>query len=138
MLRRNLLFVASLVPLFLATSGARADICFEYGTGGGVSVAKGVSLPAVNACRPVTLSNRTGVRVLLPARSATRSRGMAFRSSFCNTHTQHAPAQGVTSSRRPAASVFLIKATSPGNQIPIKSAVVMEYTPTHRQATPAR
>lgn len=60
MLRRNLLFVASLVPLFLATSGARADICFEYGTGGGVSVAKGVSLPAVNACRPVTLVEQDG------------------------------------------------------------------------------
>jgi hypothetical protein len=51
-------------PIFIFTAlglisagmpGARADICFQYGTGGGVAVAKGAKLPAPNTCIPAML-----------------------------------------------------------------------------------
>lgn len=54
MLRKELLLVASLGPIF-AISAARADICFQYKSGGGILVAKGAALPAENACLPVAL-----------------------------------------------------------------------------------
>ncbi len=54
MFRKGLLLIASLGPIF-TNVGVRADICFQYGTGGGVVVAKGAKLPAPNACTPVTL-----------------------------------------------------------------------------------
>jgi hypothetical protein len=57
MLRKALPLIAFLVPIF-ANLGARADICFQYGSGGGVTVAKGVTLPAENACLPVSLVDR--------------------------------------------------------------------------------
>jgi hypothetical protein len=43
LVRKSLLLIVSLVPLFVNTPGAWADICFQYGTGGGVSVAKGLA-----------------------------------------------------------------------------------------------
>ncbi len=61
MLRKSQLCIAFLLPLFVITAlAARADVCFEYGSGGGVSVAKGATLPAVNSCTPVTLVEEDG------------------------------------------------------------------------------
>jgi hypothetical protein len=40
MLRKGLLLIASLGPIF-AISAARTDICFQYKSGGGILVAKG-------------------------------------------------------------------------------------------------
>jgi hypothetical protein len=55
MLRKGLLIIACLGPVF-ASPSARADICFQYGTGGGVSAAIGTKLPALpNQCIRVTL-----------------------------------------------------------------------------------
>ena len=54
MLPKGLLIIAALGPIF-ASPSARADICFQYGTGGGIIVAKGASLPAPNTCLPVAL-----------------------------------------------------------------------------------
>jgi len=64
LLRKTLLLIASLVPAIAITPGARADICFEYGSGGGTSVAKGAKVPPVNTCirvTPVDLGARLGV-----------------------------------------------------------------------------
>ncbi len=64
MLRKTLLLIASLAPAIAIMPGARADICFEYGTGGGTSVAKGAKVPPVNTCirvTPVDLGARLGV-----------------------------------------------------------------------------
>jgi hypothetical protein len=54
MLRKGLLLIASLAPIF-ASPAARADICFQYDSGGGILVAKGAALPAEDACLPVAL-----------------------------------------------------------------------------------
>jgi hypothetical protein len=54
MLPKGLLIIAALGPIF-ASPSTRADICFQYGTGGGIIVAKGASLPAPNTCLPVAL-----------------------------------------------------------------------------------
>lgn len=52
------------IPFFIVTAlgllsasmpSARADICFHYGSGGGIAVAKGAKLPAPNTCIPATL-----------------------------------------------------------------------------------
>ncbi len=77
MLRKSLLLIASIVPLFLVTPAARADICFEYGSGGGISVAKGASLPAANACTRVTLVDQ-GQRVGLATGSICNAEGTGY------------------------------------------------------------
>ena len=55
MLRKGVLLTAFLLPVFASASGARADICFQYGTGGGVVIAIGAKVPPVNTCIPVSL-----------------------------------------------------------------------------------
>jgi hypothetical protein len=54
MLPKGLLIIAAMGLVF-ASPSARADICFQYGTGGGIIVAKGASVPAPNTCIPVAL-----------------------------------------------------------------------------------
>jgi hypothetical protein len=55
LIRKTLLFVASVGPVFASTSGTRADICFEYGSGG-FSIAIGAKVPAApNACITASL-----------------------------------------------------------------------------------
>src|SRR5437763_13400515 len=54
MLRKGMLFVAALGLVATAPS-VRADICFQYGTGGGAAVARGATIPARNACVPLAL-----------------------------------------------------------------------------------
>src|SRR5215204_2546669 len=55
MLRKSLLLSAILISVLTTVPGARADICFQYGSGGGLSVAIGAKVPAANTCTPVTL-----------------------------------------------------------------------------------
>jgi hypothetical protein len=76
MLRKTLLLIASVLPLFANT--AWADICFEYGSGGGISVAKGASLPAVNACTRVTLVDQGGRAGLATGSICTAEQGSGY------------------------------------------------------------
>jgi hypothetical protein len=76
MLRKTLLLIASMLPLFANT--AWADICFEYGSGGGISVAKGASLPAVNACTRVTLVDQGGRAGLATGSICTAEQGSGY------------------------------------------------------------
>jgi hypothetical protein len=61
MFRKSPLLLIVSLGSVLACSGAQADICFLYGSGGGMSVAKGAKLPPVNACMPVALVEQDGV-----------------------------------------------------------------------------
>jgi hypothetical protein len=48
----------TILALGLVVAGApsaRADICFQYTTGGAPVVAKGAKLPAPNSCEPLAL-----------------------------------------------------------------------------------
>ena len=78
MLRKSLLLIASMVPLFQANT-AWADICFEYGSGGGISVAKGASLPGINACTRVTLVDQGNRAGLATGSICNAERGSGFR-----------------------------------------------------------
>jgi hypothetical protein len=55
MLRKRMLFIASLLPVFANTPAAQADICFQYGSGGAVAIAIGAKVPPVNTCIPVSI-----------------------------------------------------------------------------------
>lgn len=55
MLRKGVLLTAFLLPIVDSTPSALADICFQYGTGGGISIAIGAKVPPVNTCTPVSL-----------------------------------------------------------------------------------
>jgi hypothetical protein len=50
MLRKGLPLIAAVGLVVAGPPGARADLCFCYGTGGGILVAKGATLPADNTC----------------------------------------------------------------------------------------
>jgi hypothetical protein len=55
MLRKVVLLTAFLLPVFASAPVAQADICFQYGTGGGIAIAIGAKVPPVNTCTPVSL-----------------------------------------------------------------------------------
>jgi len=55
MLRKGVLLTTFFLPVLASVPGARADICFQYGTGGGVVIAIGAKVPPVNTCTPVSL-----------------------------------------------------------------------------------
>lgn len=55
MLRKGLPLIAAVGLLVASPPGARADLCFCYGTGGGILVAKGATLPANNTCEALPL-----------------------------------------------------------------------------------
>jgi hypothetical protein len=65
MLRKNLPLIAGLGLVLVTSTGANADICFQYGTGGAPAVAKGAKLPAPNSCVPLALfeANEFGTRL---------------------------------------------------------------------------
>ncbi len=56
MLRKGLPLVAALGLVIVSVPSARADLCFQYQkTGGGILVAQGATLPAVNTCQPLAM-----------------------------------------------------------------------------------
>jgi hypothetical protein len=52
---KSLVLIAALGPIFASSCAGAADICFQYGSGGGVIVAKGATLPQPNSCITVPL-----------------------------------------------------------------------------------
>jgi hypothetical protein len=55
-LRSAILLSSAVIGLSLANlPDARADLCFQYGTGGGIAVAKGAKLPEPGTCQPLAL-----------------------------------------------------------------------------------
>lgn len=74
MFRKGVLLIAFLVPAFASTSDARADMCFQYGSGGGVTIAIGAKVPPINTCTPVSLVEQIyGGRLGLATGSICRS-----------------------------------------------------------------
>src|SRR5262249_10161496 len=55
MLCKGLMLSASLGLALVSTAPARADICFEYNSGGGVGYAVGAKVPAANTCERGTV-----------------------------------------------------------------------------------
>jgi len=54
--QNTILFSAAVIGLSLANPpDARADLCFRYGSGGGILVAKGVTIPNQGMCRSLAL-----------------------------------------------------------------------------------
>ena len=60
MLRQGLTFLAMLGLAAVHAPGARADLCFRYGSGGGTLVAKGAAVPAPNTCRTLAMFESGG------------------------------------------------------------------------------
>ena len=130
MFRKGVLLIAFLVPAFASTSDARADMCFQYGSGGGVTIAIGAKVPPINTCTPVSLVEQIyGGRLGLATGSICRvRREVADQLSCSSIHTTPVLAPAVTSSRRLAVSTSALTATSPRNPA-TKTATVTEYTP---------
>jgi len=65
MLRKSLPLIAALGLVLAGSPGARADICFQYGSGGAPGVAKGAKLPDRNTCVPLAIfeANEPGTRI---------------------------------------------------------------------------
>jgi hypothetical protein len=65
MLRKSLPLIATLAFVLASSPDARADICFQYKTGGAPVVAKGARLPPPNSCVPLALfeANEPGSRI---------------------------------------------------------------------------
>jgi hypothetical protein len=56
MVRKVLLLIAALGLVYGNTPSARADMCIQYKkSGGGILVARGATLPAVNTCQPLAM-----------------------------------------------------------------------------------
>jgi hypothetical protein len=56
MTRRYRILVPTLALIgFAATTASASDLCFQYGTGGGIIVARGAALPEPNKCVSLTL-----------------------------------------------------------------------------------
>jgi hypothetical protein len=55
MFRKGVVLIATLGPIFVGPYAGATDICFQYGSGGGVAVAIGATLPAPNSCTTVPL-----------------------------------------------------------------------------------
>ena len=53
--RYTTLLPALALIAFGATSARAADLCFQYGSGGGITVAKGASLPKPNTCQTLAM-----------------------------------------------------------------------------------
>jgi hypothetical protein len=91
MLRKGVLLTAFLVPVFASTPGARADMCFQYGTGGGVAIAIGAKVPAINTCTPVSLVEQIyGGRLGLATGSICRSEEGSSRPTLVFQYTYDA------------------------------------------------
>ena len=53
---RSAILISAGIGLSLASlPNAKADLCFQYGSGGGISVAKGAKLPEQGTCQPLAL-----------------------------------------------------------------------------------
>lgn len=80
MFRKAMLPAVLLVSMFVITPAARADICFQYGSGGGLSVALGAKLPERNTCAPITLVEQLaiGSRLGVATGSICRGEGVGF------------------------------------------------------------
>ena len=58
MIRKGFLLIVSLAPI-LASVSARADVCFQYDSGGGILAAKGAKVPAQDGvCATVALAEQ--------------------------------------------------------------------------------
>ena len=58
---------AVILGLFCASGASAQDLCFQYTTsGGGVFVAKGLTLPPANSCKPFNAAEKV-VRALIQA-----------------------------------------------------------------------
>ena len=91
MIRKSIPLAAFLVPVFAIIPDARADLCFQYGTGGGVSVAIGAKIPAINTCAPVTLVEQVyGGRLGLATGSICRSEEGSSRPTLVFQYTYDA------------------------------------------------
>ncbi len=55
MFGKTMPLIVALGSVFVGLPAARADICFQYKTGGAPTVAKGAKLPAKNTCVPLAL-----------------------------------------------------------------------------------
>jgi hypothetical protein len=84
----TLFLSAAAITLSVVTlSGAKADLCFRYGTGGGTLVAKGAKLPAQNTCDPlglveVGLGGRGGAATGSICRDQTDGRTIIFHYNY--------------------------------------------------------
>jgi hypothetical protein len=91
MLRKGALIAAFLLSVFAATPDARADICFQYGTGGGVVIAIGAKVPPINTCTPVSLVEQIyGGRAGLATGSICRSEEGSSRPTLVFQYTYDA------------------------------------------------
>jgi hypothetical protein len=55
MLRKSLALIAALGIAGGGAPSAQADLCFHYGSGGGIAVAKGADLPPANQCESLAM-----------------------------------------------------------------------------------
>ena len=91
MLRKSALLSAFIVSVCAIPPTARADICFQYGTGGGVSVAVAAKVPAINNCSPVTLVEQVyGGRLGVGTGSICRSEEGSSRPTLVYQYTYNA------------------------------------------------
>jgi len=91
MLRKIMLLTAFLMPVFASTPGARADMCFQYGTGGGIIIAIGAKVPTINTCTPVSLVEQIyGGRLGLATGSICRSEEGSSRPTLVFQYTYDA------------------------------------------------
>jgi hypothetical protein len=91
MYRKGALLIALLAPSFAGMPGARADMCFQYGSGGGIAVAIGAKVPQINTCTPVSLVEQIyGGRLGLATGSICRSEEGSSRPTLVFQYTYDA------------------------------------------------
>src|SRR5687767_12053639 len=80
MLRKAMLPAAFILSVFVNLPNAQADICFQYGSGGGLSAALGAKLPERNTCAPVALVEQLaiGSRLGVATGSICRGEGVGY------------------------------------------------------------
>jgi hypothetical protein len=114
----TILFSAAVIGLSLANPpNARADLCFQYGSGGGALVARDATLLKEGTCQPLALfesGSLVGAANGMICRDGPGAGGITL--VFYYTYDACIGAPAATSSRQPAASSSTTMATSPRYQ----------------------